>query len=285
MLAVKRRGETISAAFRREQGLAGNRRYAQALALLDALLAREDLTRRQRLDAMCRKADCLEHLFRPGEALELLRTITRMFPKEALGHSLLGEYIYRVRGDCRGALRALGRSLKLNPKDAESLWWAGQILQCGLARFKPARRYFLAALAAEPEYGPAMESLAILAEAEAKWIEAIDWRKAYYRQARRPETLVALAELYLRVGNSPAARKYARQAVRKAKRSASAWLAFAKARAAEGRLRGALTALRRFGRLADLGAGQTLSTSDLAFLEPVLRLRGARKVYRRLPVA
>jgi hypothetical protein len=97
MLAVKRRKESINAAFKREQGLVGMRRYGQALALLDALLARRDLSPRQRFDAMCRKADCLEHLYRPGEALALLRAITRKFPKEALGYSLLGEYIYRVR--------------------------------------------------------------------------------------------------------------------------------------------------------------------------------------------
>lgn len=285
MLAVRRREETVGAAFKREQDLAGNRRYAQALALLDNLLTRADLTARQRLDAMCRKADCLEHLYRPGEALDVLWSMTREFPREALAHSLLGEYIYRVRGDCRAALRALGRSLKLNPRDAESLWWTGQIFQCGLARFKKARRCFLAALSVEPEYGPAMESLAILAEAEGKWIEAIDWRKAHYRRARRPESLVALAELYLRVGNSPAARKYARQAVRNAKRDASAWLTFAKAQAAEGRLRGALRALCRLKRQADLRAGPALSASDLAVLEPVLRLRGARRILRRLPRA
>lgn len=284
MLAVKRKAETVMAAFKREQGLVVNHRYAQALAVLEAVLGRGDLTPRQRFDAMCRKADCLERLFRLREALELLRAVSKEFPQEALGHSLLGEYLYRVKGDCREALGAVGRSLKLNPRDAESLWWKGHILQCGLARFKRARRCFLAALAAEPEYGPAAESLAILAEVEGKWIEAIDWRKAHYRWTRRADSLVALAELYLRVGNASAARKYARQAARKEKGSAYVWLALAKAHAAEGRLRFALQALKRFRRLVD-SSGPFVSASDLAFLEPVIGLSEARGLLRRLPLA
>src|ERR1041384_1598767 len=115
--------DPVKAAFKREQVLFTRHRYDQALTLLGELLGRPDLTDRQRFEALCRKAECLEHLNRPRAAVELLREITRAHPDEALGFSLLGEYLYRVYDDCPGALRALGRALALNPKDADTIWW------------------------------------------------------------------------------------------------------------------------------------------------------------------
>ncbi len=275
--------EPVKTAFRREDTLFSRRRYDEALALLAEVLGRPDLTRRQRFEALRRKAECLENLRRPREAVQLLRGITRAYPREALGHSLLGEYLYRVHDDVRGALRALNRALRLDPKDSDSLWWKGQVWELGLADFRRARRAYLAALAVDPGCAAAMESLAIVCEAEAKWVEAVDWRKAHYRRARAAADLVHLADLYLRLGNPEAAAKYARSAVRRSPDSATAWLNYAKAHAAAGRAACAAEGLRRFIRIAEAKPGPVVTSRDFAYLEPVLDRPDVRSLLPRLP--
>ncbi|MCH7472018.1 hypothetical protein IIA79_03595, partial [bacterium] len=113
------------------------------------------------------------------------------------------------RGGYVRDFEALRRALKLQPKDADSLWWYGQVHQLGLADLPRARRSYMSALEVEPNYAAAQESLAVLCEAEGKWIEAIDWRKSHYRRTLLVNDLVSLADLYLRLGNVVAARKYA----------------------------------------------------------------------------
>jgi len=275
--------EPVTMAFNREDTLFSRRRYGEALALLTDVLGRADLTKRQRFEALRRKAECLENLRRPREAVALLRGITRAYPDEALGHSLLGEYLYRVHDDCHGAIRALNRALRTEPKDTDSLWWKGQVYELGLADFRRARRAYLAALVLDPECAAAMESLASVCEAEAKWVEAVDWRKAHYRRARAAADLVHLADLYLRLGNVPAAIKYARSAVRRSPDSATAWLNYAKAHAAGGRAARATEGLRRFLRIADPKAGPHLTSRDFSFLEPVLDRPDVRALLPKLP--
>ena len=275
--------EPVTSAFGREHALFSRHRYEEALALLADLLGRADLTRRQRFEALCRKAECFEHVRRPRQSVILLREISRAFPNEALGHSLLGEFLYRVCDDCHGAIRALNRALRINSKDPESLWWKGQVYQLGLADFRRARRCFLGALAADPGYEAAMESLASICEAEAKWVEAVDWRKAHYRRTRAAADLVQLADLYLRLGNVPAAMKYARSAVRRSPNGATAWLNFAKAHAAGRRFRRAAEGLARYARLADELAGPFVHSRDFGFLEPVLDRPEVRRLLPRLP--
>lgn len=277
--------DPVKAAFKREQALFTKHRYEQAMGLLTELLGRPDLTARQRFEALCRKAECLEHLNRPRAAVELLREITRAHPDEALGHSLLGEYLYRVHDDCPGALRALNRALSLNPKDADTLWWRGQVWHQGLADLPRARRAYLAALEADARHASSMESLASLCESEGKWIEAIDWRKRHYLRTRQPADLAGLADLYLRLENVHAAMKYARSAIRRAPRSATAWLQSAKAHAAGRRFARAEAALRRFARLADAATGPFVLSRDFGYLEALLDRRPAiRGLLSRLPV-
>ena len=275
--------EPVRAAFNREHALFSHHRYVQALDLLTELLARPDLTARQRIEALCRKADCLEHLQRPRQAVELLRKVTRSYPDDVLGFSLLGEYLYEVMDDCRGALRALRRALKLNPKDPDSLWWKGQVYQLGLSRFGAARKAYQAALEADAGYAPAMDSLAVICEAQGRWIEAIDWRKAHYRRTRHAHDLVQVAELYLRVGNVPAAAKYARQAARREPGDAAAWLALAKAMTAARRFARGAGALARFARLADPKTGPFAYSRDFAWLEPLLERPDVRRILPRIP--
>lgn len=276
--------EPVTSAFGREHMLFSRHRYDEALALLADVLGRADLTRRQRFDALCRKAECLEHLRRPRRSVALLREISRAFPDEALGHSLLGEFLYRVCDDCHGAIRALNRALRINPRDPDSLWWKGQIYHLGLAGFRSARRFYLAALSADPAYEAAMESLASVCEAEAKWVEAIDWRKAHYRRTRAVSDLAQLSDLYLRLGNAPAAMKYARSAVRRSPENAAAWLNFAKAHAAGRRFRRAADGLVRYARFADELAGPFVHSRDFGFLEPILDRPEVRRLLPRLPV-
>ncbi len=274
----------IRLAFKLEQAYVSRRRYDRAVRLLDGLLRRSDLGDRMRFEILCRKADCLEHLGRPREAVDLVRSLTRKFRKESLGFSLLGEYLHRIEEDHSGALRALARALKLEPEDPDSLWWRGQVYQVGFAMLGKARSVYRAALAADPEYSPAHESLAVLAETEGKWIEAIDWRKSHYRLTRWPPDLAALAVLYLRLGNCAAARKYARRAVRRAPGDAQAWLVLAEAYAAVSRPGRAAKALRRFAALARRGPGAILSSRDIACLEPALARPEVRKLLKRFPV-
>jgi len=275
--------EPVKSALRREDTLFSRRRYEEALALLTEVLGRADLTKRQRFEALRRKAECLENLRRPRAAVALLRGIARAYPDEALGHSLLGEYLYRVHDDVRGAIRALNRALRLDPKDTDSLWWKGQVWELGLADFRRARRCYLAALAADPGCAAAMDSLASVCEAEAKWVEAVDWRKAHYRRARAASDLVHLADLYLRLGNPQAAVKYARSAVRRNPDSATAWLNYAKAHAAGGRPGAAAAGLRRFIGIADAKTGPFVTSRDFSFLEPVLDRPEVRALLPRLP--
>ena len=275
--------EPVRVAFKREHALFSNHRYPQALVLLTDLLARPDLTSRQRFEALCRKADCLEHLQRPKAAVELLREVTRAHRDEVLGFSLLGEYLYEVMDDCAGALRALRRALRLNPKDPDSLWWRGQVYQLGLAKLALARKSYRAALESDPGYAPAMDSMASVAEAEGKWIEAIDWRKNHYRRTRQAHDLVQLAELYLRLGNVPAAQKYARQASKRAPGLASGWLVLAKALAAGRRLAHGAEALKRFTKLAHPRSGPFVYSRDFAWLEPLLDRPEVQALLPRIP--
>ncbi len=276
--------DPVEAAFKREQVLFTKHRYDQALTLLTELLARPDLKAHKRFEALCRKAECLEHLNRPRAAVDLLREITRAHPDESLGYSLLGEYLYRVHDDCPAALRALGRALVLNPKDADTLWWRGQVWHQGLADLARARRSYVAALEADSRHASAMDSMAALCEAEGRWIEAIDWRKRHYLRTRQATDLTALADLYLRLENVHAAMKYARSAVRRAPRSAAAWLQCAKAHATGRRFTRAEDALRRFARLANPASGPFLFSRDFGYLEPLQEHRpGLRALLDRLP--
>jgi tetratricopeptide (TPR) repeat protein len=276
--------EPVQAALGREDALFSRRRYDDALGLLTDLLGRADLTARQRFEALWRKAEVLERLLRPRQAVTLLREISRAYPDEALGHSLLGEYLYRICDDGPGALRALNRALRVAPKDADSLWWKGQVYHLGFADLRRARRAYLAALEADPGYDPAMDSLAAVCEAEGKWIEAIDWRKRHFREVRSTGDLTGLADLYLRLGHAPAAMKYARSAVRRSPRQAAAWLHFAKAHAAGGRPSAAVEGLRRFARLANATEGPFVTSRDFGLLEPILDRPGVRALLPRLPV-
>jgi tetratricopeptide (TPR) repeat protein len=275
--------EPVQAALGREDALFSRRRYDDALGLLTDLLGRADLTARQRFEALWRKAEVLERLLRPRQAVTLLREISRAYPDEALGHSLLGEYLYRICDDGPGALRALNRALRVAPKDADSLWWKGQVYHLGFADLRRARRAYLAALEADPGYDPAMDSLAAVCEAEGKWIEAIDWRKRHFREVRSTGDLTGLADLYLRLGHAPAAMKYARSAVRRSPRQAAAWLHIAKAHAA-GRPSAAVEGLRRFARLANATEGPFVTSRDFGLLEPILDRPGVRALLPRLPV-
>ena len=276
--------EPVRSAFKREQNLFTNRQYERALALLGVLLARPDLTSRQRFEALCRRAECLESLKRPRASVELLKKMTRAFPRESLGFSLLGEYLYRINEDCRGALAALKRALGLAPKDSDTLWWIGQVLQYGRGDLKRARRYYALALEANPRYSAAMDSLASLYEASGMWVDAVDWRKRHYRLTRQAADLASLADLYLKLGNPAAARKYGRSAVRREPRSVAGWLELAKASAALGRKPAAVRALARFARLARAKAGPFVSSRDFAFLEPVVDIPAVRRLIPRLPV-
>lgn len=276
--------EPVRAAFKREQVLFNRHRYNQALELLADLLGRPDLTSRQRFEALCRKAECLEQMHRSLSALKLLREITRMHPREPLGFSLLGEYLFRSQDDSRGALTALRHALKLQPKDPDTHWWMGQVYQFGLGRFRQARRAYTAALDVDAGYVSAQEALASLCESEGKWIEAIDWRKAHYRKTRDADDLAGLAELYLRLHNVVAAHKYARTATRRDPRSAGAWLAYAKTLAAQGRLSRATAALRRYVPLAGRLSGPLLSSRDFVYLEPLLDRSGVLSLLKKLPV-
>lgn len=274
--------EPVRTAFKREAALFSSRRYEQAFALLGALLGRPDLTPRQRFEALCRKAECLEHLYRPAEAVRLLREITRGHPNEPLGFSLLGEFLFQVHDDAEGALRALRRALSLQPKDVDSWWWTGQVHQYGRADLARARRAYGKALEIDPQYAPAFDSLAVVCESEGRWIEALDWRKSHYRRTHQVNDLVAIAELYLRVGNAAAAVKYARTAARRSARSATAWMALAKAAAVLGRPALAQRALKRFTRLAGSG-GPVLEARDFAHLESLLARPAAARLVARLP--
>ena len=278
------RPESVKSVLRREQVLYGSRRYGQALGLLDAVLARADLTAHQRFEALTRKAACLEQLRRPAQALTVIRQTARTYRDDPLAHSLLGEYLYRVAGDSRGALRALGRALKLDPKDPDTHWWMGQVHQLGLNRPARARRSYLAAMDADQRYAPAMNSLAELAELGSRFIEAIDWTKAHCRVTRSSGDLTVLADLYVRLGNANAAVKYGRLAVRRDVRSARAWLALTRALAGAGRPRASANALSRFAALANPRSGPFLSGADLARLEEVLDLPCMRGMRERLPV-
>jgi tetratricopeptide (TPR) repeat protein len=162
--------EPVPTVLRREQSLFTRRRYDQALDVLTALLARPDVKPGQRFQALCRKAECLENLRQPGKAVSLLREVVRAFPQEALGHSLLGEYLHRIHDDARGALRSLGRALRLSPRDPDTWWWKGQVFQHGLGEFRRARACYKAALDADPKYASAMDAMATLCEGEGKWI-------------------------------------------------------------------------------------------------------------------
>lgn len=275
--------EPVKTAFKREQTLFSRHRYTQALDLLTSLLARPDLTSRQRFEALCRKAECLEQLKYSQSAVDLLRKVTRSYPQEPLGFSLLGEYLFRIHEDSRGALKALRRALKLQPKDADSLWWYGQVHQLGLADLSRARRSYMSALEVEPNYAAAQESLAVLCEAEGKWIEAIDWRKSHYRRTQLVNDLVSLADLYLRLGNVAAAWKYARTATRRDGEHPGAWLVLAKTLAAGGKHARAAQALSRFARLAHLKAGPFVTSRDFAVLERLLGRRDVQKLLNKLP--
>lgn len=275
--------EPVPTVLSREQSLFTRRRYDQALDVLTALLARPDVRPRQRFEALCRKAECLENLKQPGQAVELLREIVRAFPREALGHSLLGEYLHRINDDARGALAALGRALRLSPKDPDTWWWKGQVYQHGLSEFRRARGCYKAALEADPKYASAMDALAALCEGEGRWIEAIDWRKAHYRRTRTVTDLAALADLYLRIGNVHAAMKYARNATSKEGGTAAAWLSYAKAYAAGHRPARAIRALRKFAQRANPDTGPFVYSRDFAFLEPLAERDDFRRLLPRIP--
>jgi len=281
--ATGKAAEPVKTALRREDTLFSRHRYREALDLLADLLGRADLTSRQRFEALWRKAECLEHLMRPRQAVALLREISRAYPDEALGHSLLGEYLYRVCDDGPGALRALRRALRCAPKDADSLWWTGQVHHYAFGDLRRARRAYQAALDADPGYEAAMDSLASVCESEGKWIEAIDWRKRHFRRTRSAGDLTFLADLYLRLGHIQAAMKYARSAVRRSTRNATAWLLCAKSYAAGGRVTSAVEGLRRFARLVDPVGGPFVSSRDLGFLEPILDRPEVRSLLERLP--
>jgi tetratricopeptide (TPR) repeat protein len=283
MVAAGRPPEPVKAAFKREQGLFSRQQYGRALVLLADLLARPKLTPRQRFEALCRKAECLESLKRPRAAVELLREMVRAYPGEPLGFSLLGEYLYRVNEDSRGALAMLKRALRLAPKDPDTLWWTGQVWQYGRGDLGRARRYYSLALEVDPRYPAAQDSLASLFEARGMWVDAIDWRKRHYRLTRQAADLVSLAGLYLKLDNPAAARKYARSAVRRDPRNAGAWLELAKAGAALGRKRTTVEALGRFSRLAHPKSGPFVSARDFAFLETIVDLPAAQALLSRLP--
>jgi len=264
------KADPVSEALRRESRHFTGQRYGKSVELLEDILRRKDLKPRQRFEALCRKAESLERIGRARAALEILRAVTKSHPNEPLGFSLLGEYLFRVAEDPYGALTALGRALEMSPEDPDTFWWRGQVYQSGLGDLKRARECYLFALRCDPKYAQAMESLAVLAESSGKWIEAIDWRKAHYLREKRASSLSAIAELYLRLGNLPAAQKYSASAVRRSPRDASAWLIQAKALSACGILPKAAQALERYAKLANLKAGPHIYPRDMFWLEPLM---------------
>jgi tetratricopeptide (TPR) repeat protein len=279
------RPQSVKSLLGREQVLYGSRRYGAALGILDAVLARSDLTGRQRFEALTRKAACLEQLRRPAAALAVIRNTARGYRDDPLAQSLLGEYLYRIAGDFRGALRALGRAAALDPRDPDTRWWMGQVYQRGLNRPVPARKACLKAIEADQRYAPALDSLAELAEMEGRFIEAVDWTKAHYIVARTPADLATLSELYLKLGNPEAAVKYGRLAARRDPRAPRSWLALALALARADRTRAAANALKAFMSRASRRNGPFLSGADLACLEAVLDLPCLKGLREKLPVS
>jgi len=278
---VRRMAEPVRDAMSRESRHFSGRRYTRAHEVLEELLRRPDLTRNQRFEALIRKAECLERMGMARSALDVLRAVTKSFPDEPLGWSLLGEYLFRIGEDSPGALQALGRALELSPDDPDSLWWRGQVFQSGLGNFKHAREAYQAALKADEKYGAAMGSLAELCEAQGNWIEAIGWRKSHFARDRKAADMTALAELYLRLGNFPAALKYARSAIHRLPRDAGAWLASAKAHAASGDTSGAALALGRYSSLAHPKSGPLIYSRDMAWLQSVLDRPGVARIVRK----
>jgi len=274
--------DPVSEALRRESRHFMGRRYGKSVELLEVILRRKDLKPRQRFEALCRKAESYERIGRARSALDILREVVKAHPNEPLGFSLLGEYLFRVGADPQGALIALSRALEMSPDDPDTLWWRGQVYQSGLGDMKRARESYLYALRADPKYGQAMESLAVLAESQGRWIEAVEWRKAHYLREKKAQVLSAIAELYLRLGNPAAAGKYSSSAVRRSGRDASAWLTQAKALSASGNLAGAKSALRRFGRLANSRSGPHIFSHDLYWLEPLMDDPDSAEIVRRL---
>ena len=273
--------DPVLEALRRESRHFTGRRYGKSVKLLEDILLRKDLKPLQRFEALCRKAESLERIGRVRSAMDILRTVTKSHPDEPLGFSLLGEYLLRVADDPQGALTALARALDMSPDDPDTLWWKGQAYQAGLGDMKRAKECYLYALKADPKYAQAMESLAVLAESQGRWIEAVEWRKAHYLREKRPASLCAIAELYLRLGNLPAAQKYTASAVRCSPRDAMTWLTRAKALSAVGDLARAIKALSRYASLADARIGPHIFPRDMFWIEPMMDDPHAAALIRR----
>ena len=276
-----RKVDPINEALKIESSHFTGRRYGKSIELLEGLLKRKDLKPRQRFEALCRKAESLERLGKSRGALDILKAVTRAHPGEPLGFSLLGEYLFRVMEDSSGALGALSKALELAPDDPDSHWWRGQVFQSGLNDPKRARECYLSALRSDSKYGPAMESLAGLAESQGRWIEAVEWRKMHYLRERKAASLSAIAELYLRLGNFPASQKYSLSAVRRAPRDASVWLIRAKALSASGIAVGAIEALVRFSGLTNPKTGPLIFSRDMFWLEALLDNPKVSSIIRR----
>lgn len=273
--------EPVKEVLRRESRYFSGRLYARAHKVLEGLLKRGDLSPNQRFETLCRKAECLERLGQSKDALEVLRAVVKAWPDEPLGFSLLGEYLYRIAEDSAGALAALARAVELSPDDPESHWWRGQVYQSGLGDLKRAREAYLAALKTDRRYAPAMESLATICEAQGRWIEAIEWRKSHYSMEKKAASLTALAELYMKVGNFPAALKYAGSSVRRSAHDAGAWLTLTKALTASNSLDQAMDALTQYAKRAHPKAGPLIYSRDMVWLQPLLAKKAVAKVIRK----
>lgn len=163
------------------EALAGQRRFAEGLAVLDRLDAREP----ERADSLLSRALILRDSGDRTAAATVVRRLVEIAPDAAIAHDLLGELL-AADSQVDDALAAHRRAVELDPKDVDARCRLGGLLQT-LGRLPEARAVYEEALEIEPDAWRVHNCLGTL------YLEQAEPRLALaeFRKALVPEPRIA----------------------------------------------------------------------------------------------
>lgn len=148
---------------------------------------------------------------RPREAVRVAETLTRKYPRNAVGHNLLG-VAHAAAGDRTAARTAYRQALRLEPELAAARLNLGK-LETLEGRYDEARRQFQRILEKDGRNVPAQYELARSEEAAGRTGEAIRWLELIRsRNGSDVQAAVRLVDLYLQQEQTDKALEAAQQA-------------------------------------------------------------------------
>jgi tetratricopeptide (TPR) repeat protein len=153
--------------------------------------------------------DALVELGRYDEARDAVETMIRLKP-DASSYARLS-YIYSLRGDTDGAIEVMRAAVKSSTRqDAEGYAWyrthlGDELMKAG--KLKEGEREFDFALEAFPNYHIALAAKARARVAANDLNSAVEFYKQSQERVPLPDTVIALGDLYAKLGRMDEARK------------------------------------------------------------------------------